>query len=209
MVDVTIITAVYGDDYDHFIPGWIEAVNSLTLKPKRIIMGSDKVHQIAIQNGIDTVLDAEPETKWRSPFFWNKCAQEAKTKWVWVLDIDDRFRPDALEGLEKQDCDIWLVGMAVNGRDKYLPPHKTNEEIFTEPHCSFCCGSPIQKSWLEKCSYPEVAFADWAMWRKSARLGAKFGWANKVAYDYRHDFANSMSGWADADHRNRLAVLEL
>jgi hypothetical protein len=205
MVNVTIITAVYGDKYDHFIEGWIEAVENLENKPKQIIIGTDKHKNINAKQ----VIRSTENVKWRSPFFWNACAEQAKTKWIWVCDIDDRLKPEALNNLEKQECDIWQVGYQVQGSSEiYIPPNLINETIYTEPYCYFCCASPIQKSWWEQCHYPEVAYADWAMWRKSARLGARFGYANQALYDYRKDFVNSMSGWADADANNRKEALE-
>jgi hypothetical protein len=205
MVDVTIITAVYGDKYDHFIDGWIEAVEALENKPKQIIIGTDKHKNINAKQ----VIRSTENVKWRSPFFWNACAEQAKTKWIWVCDIDDRLKPEALNNLEKQECDIWQVGYQVQGSSEiYIPPNLINETIYTEPYCYFCCASPIQKSWWEQCHYPEVAYADWAMWRKSARLGARFGYANQALYNYRKDFDNSMSGWADADANNRKEALE-
>jgi hypothetical protein len=205
MVDVTIITAVYGDKYDHFIDGWIKAIENLELKPKQVIMGSDKYRNANVKQ----VIRKTDNVKWRSPFFWNQCAGKAKTKWIWICDIDDRLKPNALNNLEAQTCDIWQVGYQVqNSTETYVPPNMRNESIYSEPYCYFCCASPIQKSWWEKCNYPEVAYADWAMWRKSARLGANFGYANEALYWYRKDFNNSMSGWADADDRNRQEALE-
>jgi hypothetical protein len=205
MVDVTIITAVYGDKYNHFIDGWFEAIENLELKPKQVLMGTDQYRNANCKQ----IIRNTDGIKWRSPFFWNECAKAAKTSWVWVCDIDDRLKPNALNNLEKQDCDIWQVGYQVQGSQEiYIPPNLINETIYTEPYCYFCCASPIKKSWLDKCPYPEVAYADWAMWRKSARLGAKFGYANEALYDYRKDFVNSMSGWADADLNNRNEALE-
>jgi hypothetical protein len=40
-------------------------------------------------------------------------------------------------------------------------------------------------------------------------MGARFEWADKVGYYYRKDFANSMSGWADADPNNKAQIMEL
>jgi hypothetical protein len=126
-----------------------------------------------------------------------------------VLDIDDRIKPNALENLMEQTCDIGLVGIDVNGTENYLQPTLTNEQIASSEHCYFCCGSPIKRSWWQKNPYKDLAFTDWAMWRTSAQMGARFEWANKVGYYYRKDFANSMSGWADADANNKAQIMEL
>ena len=206
VADVTIITAVYGDKYDHFIDGWSEAINNLTIAPKRVICAGDRLRHI---NAEQIVSQPAVGWKWRSPWYWNSAARSTDTEWIWVLDIDDRIKPDALENLMEQTCDIWLVGMNVNGAENYLPPRLTNEQIASSEHCYFCCGSPIRRLWWQKNPYRDLAFTDWAMWRTSAKMGARFEWANKVAYYYRKDFNNSMSGWADADANNRAEILAL
>ena len=206
VADVTIITAIYGDKYDQYIEGWSEAIDNLTIQPKRIICGSDRLRDIRAER---VVSQPAPGWVWKSPWYWNSAADMTDTEWIWVLDIDDRIKPDALEGLMDQTCDIWLMGMHTNGAEVYLPPHLTNEQIATAEHCYFCCGSPIRRSWWKQNRYRDLAFTDWAMWRTSAKMGASFGWANKMGYTYRKDFDNSMSGWADADDKNRLAVLAL
>ena len=206
VADVTVITAIYGDKYDQYIEGWSEAIDNLTIQPKRIICASDRLRDIRAER---VVSQPAPGWVWKSPWYWNSAAEMTDTEWIWVLDIDDRIKPDALEGLMEQTCDIWLMGMHTNGAEIYLPPHLTNEQIATAEHCYFCCGSPIRRSWWKQNRYRDLAFTDWAMWRTSAKMGASFAWANKMGYTYRKDFANSMSGWADADDKNRLAVLAL
>lgn len=206
LADVTIITAIYGDKYDQYIDGWSEAIDNLTIKPKRIICASDRLRNIRAER---IVSQPAPGWVWKSPWYWNSAADMTDTEWIWVLDIDDRIKPDALENLMEQTCDIWLVGIDVNGTENYLPPRLTNEQIASAEHCYFCCGSPIRRSWWQQNPYKDLAFTDWCMWRTSAKMGARFEWADKVGYYYRKDFANSMSGWADADSRNREEILAL
>jgi hypothetical protein len=206
VADVTIITAIYGDKYEQFIEGWSEAVSNLTVQPKRVICAGDRLRDI---NAEQIVSQPAVGWKWRSPWYWNSAARNTDTEWIWVLDIDDRIKPNALENLMEQTCDIWLVGIDVNGTENYLPPRLTNEQIASSEHCYFCCGSPIKRSWWQKNPYKDLAFTDWAMWRTSAQMGARFEWANKVGYYYRKDFNNSMSGWADADANNKAEVLAL
>jgi len=206
LADVTIITAIYGDKYDQYIEGWSEAIDNLTIKPKRIICASDRLRNIRAER---IVSQPAPGWVWKSPWYWNSAAEMSDTEWIWVLDIDDRIKPNALENLIEQTCDIWLVGIDINGTENYLPPRLTNEQIAASEHCYFCCGSPIRRSWWQHNPYRDLAFTDWAMWRTSAKMGARFEWADKVGYYYRKDFDNSMSGWADADSRNREEILAL
>ena len=178
VADVTIITAVYGDKYDHFIDGWSEAINNLTVAPKRVICAGDRLRDI---NAEQIVSQPAVGWKWRSPWYWNSAARNTDTEWIWILDIDDRIKPDALENLMEQTCDIWLVGIDVNGTENYLPPRLTNKQIASAEHCYFCCGSPIRRSWWQQNPYRDLAFTDWAMWRTSAKMGARFEWAIKWA----------------------------
>ena len=202
-MSVTIITALYGDGYDHYLKGWEEAVLALDPKPNAVLIGTDRVRYTQFPT-----VTVTPTQRWRSPYYWNLCARQATTEWVWVLDIDDRFKPDAMSILDGRDCDIVQVGYQEQGTgNTYLPPHLTNDEICNRPDCYFVCGSPIRREWLLANPYPDTAYTDWAQWRQSARRGARFQFADRVAYDYRKDFANSMSGWADIDYRNRNEAL--
>jgi hypothetical protein len=204
-MSVTIITALYGDDYDHFLPGWEQAIKQLSPQADAVLIGTDRERETEHQ----TIIAALPEGKrWRSPFYWNLCAQQATTDWVWVLDIDDRFLPNAMSILDQRDCDIVQVGyIEQENRTTYLPPRISNDDIIFRDHCAFVCGSPIRRDWLLANPYPDTAYTDWAQWRQSARRGARFEYADRPAYEYRKDFANSMSGWADIDHRNRQEAL--
>lgn len=202
-MSVTVITALYGHDYDRYLEGWEQAIKALNPKPDAVLIGTDRGRYTELPTVI-----AAPTQRWRSPFYWNLCAQQATTDWVWVLDIDDRFKPDAMAILKDRDCDIVQVGYQEQDSGIiYLPPHLNNDDIANRPDCYFVCGSPIRREWLLANPYPDVAYTDWAQWRQSARRGARFEFADRPAYDYRKDFANSMSGWADSDARNKQEAL--
>jgi hypothetical protein len=85
----------------------------------------------------------------------------------------------------------------------------SNESIASDPNCYFCFGSPFRKQWALDYPFVESPYTDWIFWRQIARAGAKFEWSNKIGYTYRKDFANSMSGWANADPKWREEALSL
>lgn len=204
ITDVTIITAVYGDKYDQFIDDWIEAIEALDPAPARVLIGTDRQRDVKFEQ---VVCDCK-DVKWRSPYLWNKCIEESSTQWIWVLDIDDRFVPDALTMLET-DADVVAVGLKISDSAKYIPQAISNDTIINTKLNYLNCGSPIKKAAWEKVGgYPEIAFTDWGMWRILARADAKFYFPNRVGYIYRKDLANSMSGWAETT-QNKEEALEL
>lgn len=206
MVDVTIMAWIYGEYYDQFLPRWVEAIKNLNTKPKRVIVISDRPRKIDIAE----VVIIRPDPKWNTPnpHYANWVANNTNTKWLLLADIDDMVKPDILDGLENVDADVYLMGLDINGVETYLPPHLTNEQIYTLPNCYFAFGSPIKREWALKFPFHDTPYGDWIFWREIARAGAKFAWSGRVGYWYRKDFANSMSGPADANPRWREEALK-
>ena len=121
--------------------------------------------------------------------------------------MDDMVMPDVLDGLDTLDEDVHFMGIDMNGQEKYLRPYLTNEQIATLPACYFCFGSPFKRELALQHPFQDTPYGDWIFWRQIARAGAKFAWSGRVGYWYRKDFANSMSGKADADPRWREQAL--
>jgi hypothetical protein len=206
MVDVTIMAWIYGEYYDQFLPRWVEAIKNLNTKPKRVIVISDRPRKIDIAE----VVIIRPDPKWNTPnpHYANWVANNTNTKWLLLADIDDMVKPDILDGLENVDADVYLMGLDINGVETYLPPHLTNEQIYSLPNCYFAFGSPIKREWALKFPFHDTPYGDWIFWREIARAGARFAWSGRVGYWYRKDFANSMSGPADANPRWREEALK-
>jgi hypothetical protein len=206
VVDVTIMAWLYGEGYDQYVPRWLEAINNLNTKPKNIVVISDRFRKI---EGVQVVC-YPISSKWNvpNPHYANFVCQNYKTEWVLLADIDDMVKPDILDGLENLDADVHLMGLDINGVETYLPPYLTNEQIYTLPNCYFAFGSPIRREWALKFPFHDTPYGDWIFWREIARAGAKFAWSGRVGYWYRKDFANSMSGPADANPRWREEALK-
>jgi len=206
MVDVTIMAWIYGDKYDQYVDRWSEAINNLETKPARIIVCSDKPRNI---DGAE-VIHKPIESNWKvpNPHYANFICNYTNTEWMLLMDIDDQIKPDCLNGLDEISSDVWLMGIDINGQEKYLPPQMSNESIASDPNCYFCFGSPFRKQWALDYPFVESPYTDWIFWRQIARAGAKFEWSNRIGYTYRQDFANSMSGPANANPMWRQQVLE-
>jgi hypothetical protein len=144
-----------------------------------------------------------------NPHYANFICNYTDTEWMLLMDIDDQIKPDCLNGLDQVSSDVWLMGIDINSQEKYLPPQMSNQAIASNPNCYFCFGSPFRKQWALDYPFVESPYTDWIFWRQIARAGAKFEWSNKIGYTYRQDFANSMSGWANADPYWREQALSL
>jgi hypothetical protein len=205
MVSVTVATWLYGDHYDQYLPRWLEAINNLNTKPTEIIMMSDQDRKI---DGVQVIVyPINKEWNTPNPHYANWVCQNTKSDWVLIADMDDMVMPDVLDGLDTLDADVHLMGIDINGQEKYLPPYLTNEQIATLPACYFCFGSPFKRELALQHPFQDTPYGDWIFWRQIARAGAKFAWSGRVGYWYRKDFANSMSGKADADPRWREQAL--
>lgn len=205
VADITIMAWLYGDNYDQFLPRWQEAIKNLNTKPKRVLVISDRPREIEVAEVI--VIEPRPDWNTPNPHYANYVAKNTFTEWLLVMDIDDLIEPDALDDLEEVQADIYLMGININGNEKYLPPKLSNEEIASLPACYFCFGSPIKRDLVLKFPFHDTPYGDWIFWREAARGGAKFAWSNRVGYIYRKDFNNSMSGWANANPRWRDEAL--
>jgi len=207
MVDLTIMAWIYGENYDQYLPRWVEGINNLETKPKRVIVCSDKPRFI---EGAE-VLHKPIESDWKvpNPHYANLICDYTNTEWMLLMDIDDVIKPDCLNGLDEITSDVWLMGIEINGTEKYQPPHLSNESIASDPYCYFCFGSPFRRNWALKFPFYDSPYTDWIFWRQIARAGAKFELANRIGYQYRKDFENSMSGWANADSSWREEALSL
>jgi hypothetical protein len=205
VVNATIMAWIYGDQYDQFLPQWIEAIESLETKPKRVIVCSDKPRDIPCAE----VLVIPRKDTWNvpNPYYANIICNFTDTEWMLLMDIDDVIRPDCLSGLDKVEADVWLMGIEISGEGKYFPPRMSNESIYSDANCYFCFGSPFKREWALQFPFEDSPYTDWIFWREIARHNAKFQWSDKIGYRYRKDFANSMSGWANAEPKWREQVL--
>lgn len=180
-LSITVVSCVYGlRGYHKFVPAWAESVAALEHKPDAAFVASDRP--------IDSVY--RKVCPWRHPqAFWLQVAiQEAQTDWVWILDIDDTALPDALNGIDDVDADVWMCGYVRSDGEVYVPPPLTAAEVLAAPTTLIPAGSAIRVDAFRNCGgYLDVALQDWALWRALARNGATFETSGRANYRYnRH-----------------------
>lgn len=173
---VGIVSCVYGD-YEQFFPRWSASIDGLTRQP-------DEAHVVYGPRG------------WRHPQaeLLDRAIRRIGTEWVWVLDIDDEALPDGLDGLDALDADVWQFGYtSADGTVQHVPPRLDNDEYLAMRRNPYASSSAFRvAAYVEAGGYPDVAFQDWALWRRFARAGARFAFSDRAHYVY-HRHADTRS----------------
>jgi hypothetical protein len=125
---------------------------------------------------------------WRYPqaYYLTKALGHVTTDWVWIHDIDDLAFPDALEGIDEVDADVFQMGYLRSDGEVYLPPPFTAEEFIACSTNRFVSGSCVRTSVLREVGgFPDCALQDWALWLKLAYSGATFASSERARFHYR------------------------
>jgi hypothetical protein len=184
MVDVTIISCLYGSTHDDYLSDWLNAVGMLNPAPREVIVGTERYRHLT------SVLEVfrRRQNGYPQAFHLNNALQEVRSEWVWIHDIDDLAFPDALQGIEHVDADVVQAGYERSDGEVYIPPVLDNDEILALDHNPFVAGSFVRTDILTDAGgFPDVALQDWALWRRLARMGAVFASSDKPKFRYmRH-----------------------
>lgn len=180
---VTIISCLYGTTHTEFLPRWLEATDRIPHDAR--IVATDRI-----------------PCSWRYPqaFYLNWAAYAAQTEWVWISDIDDLPLPDALDGLDEVDADVWLTGFG------HPIPRLTNAEYLASPENVYPGSSAFRTETFRGVGgFPDIAFQDWGLWRRLARAGATFEPSERAHFHYtQHAASRTLT---DITHDRREAHL--
>lgn len=189
-VSVTVISCLYGDTHDRFVPDWTLGVESLRPFPGGMtIVATDRRRDVLGAH----VVESHEWGDWKHPqaYYLQQALELADTEWVWIHDIDDVARPDALKGIRRVDADVWQFGYERSDGEVYIPPQLHAGQVLDSERNPFVAGSCVRTAKLREVGgFPDVALQDWALWRRLALAGALFQSSDRVHFDYRrHDEA--------------------
>ena len=183
LVDVTVISCLYGDTHDQFVEDWSDGIKALNPFPSGItIVACDRPLQVL--GGFV----AGPCNGWHHPqaFFLQQALERVETEWVWIHDIDDVARSNALRGIRQVDADVWQLGYYRSDGETYIPPQLDAAGVLESDTNPFVAGSCIRTRTLRAVGgFPDCALQDWALWRRLALAGATFQSSKRVHFDYR------------------------
>jgi glycosyltransferase involved in cell wall biosynthesis len=199
---VTLFTTCFGS-YGRFLPGWLDAAAE---------SGADDVLVVSdilrpVPNGVRLVV-ASTKAVYRESGFRNIACKHGREDWLWQIDVDDRIVPGATRMVEGVSADILQVGYRRSDGFVYVPQAISNERYLRCGDNPYVSGSPFRRSLLDKVQFPDVAWSDWGFWRLAARASAVFSAAGEVAYEYRWEPDDSVTGlYWDPQHVKDVLAL--
>lgn len=209
-MSVTVVSCVYGQHYQRFIPRWAKAVAKLSPTPDAVIVASDAHLDIPGARVIETYCH------WRYPQAWylQSAINAAATDWVWILDIDDLAFPDALLGLDHIAADVWQLGHERSDGELYCPPRMTPGEYLASDRNVYVAGSMVRTDiFREVGGFDDIALQDWGLWRKLSRAGATVEPSTRIHFGYmRHPYtrgATELTLDVREDHMAEMMEAEL
>jgi hypothetical protein len=183
---VTIgVVTVASDLYAHHLPGWAESVAALTTQPDQIVIGAQTV-PVGLPLGTYTYVPLPGQFEFAEWF--NRVAEACDTDWIAWCGSDDRYRPHALDGIERDDADVVAFGFQYDTGQVWQPAPFTARDVLGLHSNLVPCGSPIRRSfWM---TYPMSSqfgpLSDWQLWAGAAALGARFATTGRIDVDYAY-----------------------
>jgi hypothetical protein len=192
---VTLFTTCFGT-YDRFLPGWLDA--ALVSGADEVLVVADRV--LPVPDGVRLHV-ASTDFRFVEAGLRNVACEEAREGWLWQIDVDDRILPGAVRLLEGQTADVVQVGYERSDGMMYVPGVIPNADYLASGGNCYVSGSPFRATLFESVRFPDIAWSDWGFWRLAARAGATFAAAWEVAYRYRWEPHDSVTGiYTDPQH---------
>lgn len=184
VVNCTIISSLYGDTHDRYLPEWLDGIAAMDPQPHEVILSTDRSRFIPQVN--EVVHRMNGGWKHQESFHLTKALGLVTTDWVWIHNVDDVAYPDALDGIDEVEEDVWQLGFHRSDDEIYLPPQLTAAEVLASERNLFVGPSCIRTAALKRMGgVPDCALQDWTMWRKVAQAGGTFKSSDRVHFYYR------------------------
>jgi hypothetical protein len=168
--DFTIVSVAYGSNYAKFVPGWWDSIQKLEIKPKEIII----VHNPNDQTGVrDLPVTLIPNESNDITKMMNIGFQNAQTKWMGSLSLDDRYFPRAL-GDVNSASNFDIIGCTAISKKsgKFLKSDLSGLQTGSNQMLGFSFFT--QELYYRVGGWPEIYWSDWAFWWLCLKAGASF-----------------------------------
>lgn len=180
---VGVITTV--GTYEQYVPHWATSVRGLRRQPDQVVIVAQDAPAVQAITAKElpqaTVLQAEADFQFAT--YLNQAVDACHTDWIAWIGVDDRYRPQALNGLDIIETDVYIYGMAISDGRTWR-----GDDLAKAPeHNPVPCGSPFRRWIWEAIPFqPHLApFEDWAFWVGANHLGATAKQTGRIDFDYR------------------------
>lgn len=171
MTTVAVVSCIYGDAYDHFAADWYDSLLSLNRQPDEILLHRG---------------ERQPDELYPQARLQNEAVANVTADWVWQLNVDDLALPDALDGIDQVEADVWLMGYRRADGAEYVPDALPNDAYLALTGNPYPGMSAFRRSAFEWVGgYPIIAHEDWGLWRRLARAGCRFESSGRVHSTYQ------------------------
>lgn len=179
---IGVITTV--GTYERHVPEWCRSVRALMRKPDKIVITAqdyEKVRSITAKELPQAIVIPGPG-EFQFGTYLNTAIDACNTDWISWIGVDDRYRPQALTGIDIVDTDIYIYGMQIqNG-----PIWQGGDLERALQYNPAPCGSAFRRWIWEILPFqPDLApFEDWAFWIGARALGATAKPTGRIDFDY-------------------------
>jgi len=188
-VGVTLWTTCFGS-YGRFLDGWVEA--AVESGADELLVVSDIVRPVP--DGVRLVVSST-DFRFREAGFRNTACRYAAHDWLWQIDVDDRILPGMARLVDGVTAGVLQVGYVRSDGFQYVPPALSPEEYLGWGGNPYVSGSPFTRDAFDRSGgFPDVAWSDWGLWRRMARARVASAAAGVVAYRYRWEPHDSVTG---------------
>lgn len=179
------VVTVASDAYAHHLPGWAASVAALTTQPDQIVIGAQSV-PVGLPLGTYTYVPLPGEFDFAD--WYNRVVEACDTDWIAWIGSDDRYRPHALDGIERDDADVVAFGLQYDTGQVWIPGDVTAHDVLGMRANLIPCGSPIRReAWLQTPMLSRFGpLSDWQLWAGVAACGARFAATNRIDVDYAY-----------------------
>lgn len=173
--------------YPEKISPWLNSVRALNRKPDQIVL--------VLWDGIDQSeldLDGVKVVTWAGDFEYssmmNLAVENCKTDWIAWIGIDDRYRPHALDKIDKSQGDVIALGFEYDTGQLWTPIATNPEQILSMHANMITCGSPFKRWLWERQPFDQkiAPSDDWAFWLGTALSGAVYDATLDIDVDYEY-----------------------
>lgn len=156
------IVVIHYNEYDRFLPQFIESVLEQTVQPDEIV-----------------IINAEGMSMGEAR---NKGVNDLSTDIVLYFSIDDRLLRTAIEDIKKSKTDVTFLRISNNSNPGVMP---TKENIKDwEKHLFVPSYIAFKKAVWEKSSYPDSEFPNLPFLFDATKNGYTFSITNKPTAEY-------------------------